>query len=80
MFIYYDNIAIELTPTAKVSLINYAVAVIEEMQVDDTEYPECWTSCVITFDGIQPVFQWGSIEDMSDLDEGIYVECPYEIS
>lgn len=53
----------------------YAKGVMQKMQKADPEFADCWSACLITFDGIQPNFEWGSMEDLDD-EYGVYIEMP----
>ena len=59
-------------------LETYAKAVMYRMQKADADFSECWTACLITFNGLQPEFTYGSTEDV-DAEGGVYVEMPLNI-
>ena len=71
----YDQKEFEVCDTFVSGLERYALAVLETMQKEDPEFADCWTACLITIDELQPEFEWGSIEDISD-EGGFYVELP----
>lgn len=76
MNINYDDISIgadDLIP----SLEAYAKSILSKMQKADPDCADCWTACSITFDGLQPEFAWGSIQDIKG-SEGIYIEQPQQ--
>ena len=72
----YDHMKIDVTDLMA-GLATYVKAVLWRMQKADPKYENCWTACVITFNGLQPEFTWGSIEDI-EKDEGIYIEVPLD--
>ena len=53
----------------------YALAVLRKMQVSDSEYADCWTSCTISFMDLAPEFHWSSIDDAID-SHPIQVQLP----
>ena len=71
----YDDIEIDVSDVQH-GLINYAKAVLFRMQKSDPEFAGCWTACIIDFNGLNPDFTWGSIEDLIDTkcNNNIYVE------
>lgn len=75
MEINYDGIGIEAGDLVR-HLETYAKSVMCRMRNAEPEYADCWTACLITFDQLQPEFQFGSKEDLSK-DDGILVLCPY---
>lgn len=72
MKIKYDGTEIEIDT---MPLQQYAMSVMQKMQEADKEFADCWTGCVISFEELQPVFQFGSIDDMKSF-KGLLVECP----
>lgn len=54
----------------------YAKSVMCRMRKADPEFADCWTACLITFDNLQPEFQFGSKEDLAG-ESGILVLCPF---
>ena len=71
---YDDDIEIEVEDLIT-HLEAYAKAVMYRMQKADTEFSGCWTACLITFNGVNPEFEFGNTEDVDD-EGGVYVELP----
>lgn len=77
MYIDYDGTKIDCDEGMLEALKKYAKSVLEKMQKADPDYDECWTACVITFEGLQPEFTYGAIEDLDKFD-GVFVEVPLD--
>lgn len=75
MEILYDGISIQVGDLVR-HLEFYAKAVMCRMRRAEPELADCWTACLITFDNLQPEFQFGSKEDLAG-ESGILVLCPF---
>ena len=76
MKVNYEEIRIEIG-NLRCFLGDYAKGILLQMQQADKEFADCWTGCAITFDGLQPEFEWGSIDDI-DKSAPLIVYCPIE--
>lgn len=56
MKLNYDQIPVEIDTSG---LTAYAQATLKAMQKADPEFADCWTACSITFEDLNPVFEWG---------------------
>lgn len=72
--ISYERESEFVAPEAMIqALKDYARHTLYQMQRADPAFADCWTTCSITMNGLQPEFAWGSEKDMEEEEGDLYV-------